>query len=380
MRLRYFHYWIGLLLSAALLPLLARLHLPARFDWVTLGTAYWLVLAAQSIFVATLLCLIGLPRQVTLEPLIEHYRREPLRMVLLLLCFIALGWTFTWVKATVLTLDIAAILEFRERRKVHDLGAASLAVLLPALYFFAGFLLVLAYNDIIVSVRFNFAYDPAFSAMDKWLLRGGTVSDLSHWAIRTFPTSFFQFLEFIYFGMFPQIGAGIILIGLYDGRNRGLQLVGTILMAYYVALGLFCLWPSHGPYYLCPDHFSRFPSSLQAYSIQKLLIMHALALWNHVPIHRISTDYFIAFPCMHIAQPLIVMWFLRRWKRMVMVLCFYDIILIVSIVLLEWHYLVDIIGGILVTGVSVAITDFSVLRKAWVRNEAGQLRAGAPAS
>jgi small basic protein len=75
------------------------------------------------------------------------------------------------------------------------------------------------------------------------------------------------------------------------------------------------------------------------------------------------------------------MWFLRPWKRMVMVLCFYDIILIVAIVLLEWHYLVDIIAGVLVAGVAVAITDFAAVRKTVVSNKAEQpLRAGAPLS
>lgn len=360
MKPRHWHYWIGLLLSIALIPLLRGLHIPAKFDWIALGTAYWLVLAAQSIFVAAVLCVIGLPGQTMLRPLVEHYRREPIRIVLLLVYFAALGWAFTWMKALILTVDTVAILEFRER-KLHDLRQTAAAILLPALYLFAGFLLVFAYNDIIASCRFSFAYDDAFNAMDRWILRGASISDLSHWAVRTLPLPFFHFLEFIYFGMFPQIGAAIILVTLYDGKNRALQFVGTILMSYYLALGLFYLWPSQGPYYLCPGHFSRFPTTLQAYSIQKLLITRALALWNHVPIHRISTDYFIAFPCMHIAQPLVVMWFLRRWKRMLIVLCAYDGLLMVSILLLEWHYLVDIIGGILVAGIAIAITDSGAL-------------------
>jgi hypothetical protein len=319
-----------------------------------LGTAYWL-LAAQSVFVAALLCLIGLPWQAVLRPLIERYKREPLRIVLLLLYLAVLGWALTWLTAVVLTVNAIAILEFCEREP-HKPRQAAGAILLPALYLVAGFLLVSAYNVIIVSVHFGFAYDATFNAMDRWILHGWSVSDLSHWAVRTFPLPFFQFLEFIYFGMFSQIGAAIILVTLYDGKNHGLQFVGTILTAYYLALGLFYLWPSQGPYYLCPGHFSRLPSTLVTYSIQEFLIRDALALWNHVPIHRISTDYFIAFPCMHIAQPVIVAWFLRRWKRMLLALCAYDALLIVSILLLEWHYLVDIIGGILVAGIAIAIT------------------------
>lgn len=362
MKPRYWHYWIGSLLGVALIPLLRRLHLPVNFDWIALGTAYWIVLAAQAIFVAALLCLIGMPRPAILQPLVDRYRRAPLRVIFLLLFFAVLAWALTWTKALVLTVDAAAILEFKERRR-HDIRDALSAVLLPALYLFAGFLLVFAYNDIIASVRFNFAYDPAFQAMDRWLLRGSSVSDLSHWAVRTLPLSFFHFLEFIYFGMFPQIGAAILLVALSDGKTRGLQFVGTILMSYYLALGLFYLWPSQGPYYLCAGHFSTFPSSLQTYSIEKTLIAHALGLWNHVPIRRISTDYFIAFPCMHIAQPLIVMWFLRRWKRMVIALCAYDALLIVAILLLEWHYVVDILGGFLVAGVAIAITDGLIVHK-----------------
>src|SRR6266404_1004067 len=354
MKPRYWHYGISLLLSIALIPVLRGLHLPVRFDWKALGGAYW-ILAGQSVFVAALLCLIGLPWQAVLRPLIERYQREPVRIVLLLLYLAALGWALTWLTAVVVTIDTVAIIEFRERAP-HKPRPSAAAVLLPALYLVAGFLLVSAYNVIIVSVHFGFAYDAAFNAMDRWILHGWSVSDLSHWAVRTFPLPFFQFLEFIYFGMFPQIGAAIILVTLYDGKNQGLQFVGTIFTAYYLTLGLFYLWPSHGPYYLCPGHFSRFPDTLVIYSIQNILIKDALALWNHVPIQRISTDYFIAFPCMHIAQPVIVAWFLRRWKRMLIVLCAYDALLIVSILLLEWHYLVDIIGGILVAGIAIAIT------------------------
>ena len=365
------HYWIGLLLSLALIPCLRSLHLPIRFDWKTLGIAYWLVLAAQSIFVAALLSVIGRPMSAVLRPLAQRYRQAPLRIVLVVLYLGFLSWAFTVVKALVLTVDTIAILEFRESRSAAELRKTAAAVGLAALYLFAGFLLVFAYNDIIVSARFNFAYDPAFYAMDRWLLHGASVSGLSHWAVRKLPLFWFYFLEFIYFGMFAQIGAGLILVTVCEERRRGLQFVGTILTAYYLALGLFYLWPSHGPYFLCPAHFSRFPRTLQAYTIQQTLIRNALARWNHVPLHWISTDYFIAFPCMHIAQPLIVIWFLARWRRMVMALCAYDTLLILSIVLLEWHYLVDILGGVLVAGAAIAINEGIGLRDR--RKHAGEM-------
>ena len=163
--------------------------------------------------------------------------------------------------------------------------------------------------------------------------------------------------------MFPQIGAAIILVALGDGKMRALQLIGTILLSYYLALAIFYIAPAQGPYYLCPAHFSRFPSSLQSWNVQHTLIPHALALWRHQPIRRISTDYFIAFPCMHIVQPIIVLWFLRRWKRMVYALAAYDVLLVVAILLLEMHYIVDFIAGIVVALLAIAITDGALRRR-----------------
>jgi hypothetical protein len=361
---RYWHYWISLLLATALVPIAQRLHLPLNFEWQRLAIAYWIVLAAQSIFVAVLLSVIAWPASLTIYPLWQRCRRQPMRILLALLFCAVLFWAFGWIKALVLTLDAIALLELYERNGRFGLRRDLVAVVLPGAYFFAGFLLVLAYNVIIVSVRYPFAYDPVFNAADQWILHGATVSTLSHWALQALPLRFFHFLEFIYFGMFWQIGAAIILVSLFYGRACGMQFIGTILLAYYLALAAFYLWPSQGPYYLCPAHFSRFPSTLQAYNIEKFLMSDAQGLWNHVPIHRISTDYFIAFPCMHIAQPLIVLWFLRRWKRMFIALCAYDLLLIASILLLEFHYFVDILGGLLVAAIAIFVTARPTTKKA----------------
>jgi PAP2 superfamily len=352
-----FHYGITALLALALIPCLRKLNLPVSFDWAKLASAFWLVLAAQSIFVATLLYLIGFPKQETFGPAIQRLRREKPRIGFILIFFAILAWRLTWTQALVLTVDAIAILEFRERIKSGGLVKPLTAVFAPVCYLFAGFLLIFAYNDVILSVRFFGSADATFSAMDKWLLQGSSVSTLCHWAVHIFPVSFFSFLEFIYFGMFAQIGAALLLTSLIYGKSRGLRFVGAILTAYYLALVLFYVWPSQGPYYLCAIHFSDFPNTLQTYAIQRQSIVNSQALWNHTPLRRISTDYYIAFPCMHVVQPLIALWFLRRWKRIATVLAAYDVLLVAAILLLEWHYAVDLIGGVLVAMAAIALVD-----------------------
>ena len=362
MQLRHWHYWTSLTLCAVLIPVLRAQHLPLKFDWITLGVAYWLVLAAQSIFVATILALIGLPG--VWEPFVDRYRKNPIRIAIVFLYFGILLWATTGMKPLVLTVDTIALLELRERQRANGLRHPAVSVLVPAAYLFLGFLMVLGYNCAIVSARFNFAYDPALAAIDRFLLRGHSVSEFTHWAVGTFPPAFFRLLEFIYFGMFPQIGATILLLALRDGKKSALQFVGTILISYYLALAIFYIWPSQGPYYLCLDHFSRFPANLQAFNIQKTLITHALARWHHDPIARIPTDYYIGLPCMHIAQPLVVMWFVRRWRRILIALAAYDVLLVAAVVLLEWHYFVDIVAGIFVAALAITTTRGTVGRKA----------------
>jgi hypothetical protein len=352
---RPWHYWISLLLGLALIPVLRSQHLPLKFDWMTLGIAYWFVLAAQSIFAAIILCLISLPREQVPAPSLASYRTNQLRIIVLFLFFAILVWLTSWLRALVLSVDTMALLELVNRQRSRELRDSAAAVLAPAAYLFFGFAMVLAYNCAIVSVRFNFATDPTLAAIDQWLLGGHSVSELAHWAVKVFPLSFFRVLEVIYFGMFLQIGATLIFVALCEGRTRALQFVGTILVSYYLALAIFYIWPAQGPYYLCPNHFSRFPASLQCYILQKTIIQHALTLWRHEPISRISTDYFVAFPCMHIVQPIVVMWFLRRWKRVVVVLAAYDLLLVAAILMLEQHYVIDILVGLPVAALAIAI-------------------------
>ena len=62
----------------------------------------------------------------------------------------------------------------------------------------------------------------------------------------------------------------------------------------------------------------------------------------------------IGFPCMHIALPLISIWFLREWRRVIMILAVFDFSLVASILLLEWHYIIDLFAGVLVAALAVA--------------------------
>src|SRR5487761_947334 len=110
-RTRNVHYWVTALLVLALVPCLRGTGLPLKFDWGKIVSAYWLVLAAQSVFVATLMFLLASSPQDTLLPITTRFRRDKVHILLIFLFFGILSWLFTWLKALILTMDAVALLE-----------------------------------------------------------------------------------------------------------------------------------------------------------------------------------------------------------------------------------------------------------------------------
>ena len=177
------------------------------------------------------------------------------------------------------------------------------SIVLPATYLFCVFILAFSYNDVIATIRFDGVYDALLNRMDSWLLGGATVADLSHRA----SNAQFKWLELIYFGMFPQVGACLFIVALREGRTRAMQFIGAIATAYFMGLAFFYLVPATGPFYLSAlRHDGGYVGEGQMIFVNML---------NRFVEHRrlsiIGTDYFIAFPCLHITQPLVVLWFLR---------------------------------------------------------------------
>jgi hypothetical protein len=355
--LRYFHWAATALLLVLFIPAFHRAGLPFNINWSRFFGTYWGGLMVRSVCAAAVLYVLGFPLRETLIPLWENYRRQRGRFVVLAVFAAYVLWWFGWWIGLMLIVDTVAFLEFFDRISGDPakLARAAKDIAIPAGYFFLGLVLVFCYNDVIASLEFVGKYSYAYNRLDSVLLGGYTISQIAHAVAQRVPVSTFSFLELIYFGMFGQVGATIILIAMKCGRKRTLTFVGTMLTAYYLSLFIFSIWPGMSPFTICPNHFSRFPHSLAIYHVQKVTILKPRLLWEHALRPVIDTDYFIAFPCMHIALPAIALWFVRPWKRIVVALAIYDAVLFIAILLLEQHYLVDLIGGLFVAAISIVM-------------------------
>ena len=301
---RNFHYVATVILALALIPAFRAAHLPLKFAWTSYFVTYWWSLGFQSMMTAVVFYAIGFPSEFrrSLTSRVGH-RENPLKEIL--------------------------------------------AIFLPATYLFVVFVLVFSYNDVIASFRFNGSADVALNQVDSWILGGVTVSSLA----RGIPLRMSKAMEVIYFLMFSQMGAFLILLALRCGRKTAMLFISAIATAYYLSLIIFYFVPATGPYYLSVlNHDGNYIGLGERSFVQMLEAMR-----NHLRPQIIGTDYFIALPCLHVTQPLIALWFVRQWRRVMVALVAYCLILFPSIVLLEQHYVIDLIGGVAVAIIAITM-------------------------
>jgi len=305
---------------------------------------------------AMVFCILALPLRQSVGLFWTRYRKEKVRIVFALVFLVLLHHLLPFTIAILLTANALFVVELAERSKSEagSFHKKVISVFIPAAYMFVGVTLVMIYNDIIVASRFPLSYDAFLNRFDTSILWGRSVSSIAHTMFAILPAKLLSFLDFAYFQMFLVVGAAL-LISSYCSCKRGLQFVGACLTAYYLALLIFYIWPTYGPYIFCGTHAAQFPTYLTAYVFQTTGMPNLQAIAQHRS-RYLASGYYIAFPSMHIGLPMIAMWYLRRWRIVFWLLAAYNCIVVFAIVILEWHYVLDIPGGIAVGALALAIT------------------------
>jgi hypothetical protein len=341
----------------AVLPLaLYKANFPLRLAWASLLATYILI-AVQSVAMAGLLWTFHSPQSAM--QMAKSYFKNKLKLLVFILFAAGLvlaAGVQVGIYGGVFTL---AITEFIRRSRADAQPSwPRIRRLLPAAgYLFLGILLTWIYTSVIVRLRFYAAYDLFFNHLDLLVFRT-TVPELVRRVAQVLPEWAFITLNAIYYWMFAQVGATIVICGLSLGRRRAMQFVATVVLAFYMGVIVFSLWPSHGPYYLSAgQHTGLLGGKITSYAAQREFLKAVQYLWGGNAVTEIPLGHYIAFPSLHFALPLIVLWFLRPWRRIVIVLAVYDVFLAVAIILLEWHYFVDLIGGIGVAALAIALAE-----------------------
>ncbi len=223
----------------------------------------------------------------------------------------------------------------------------------PWLYLALGISVALFYSSIIVTFRPCTAYDAALSHLDSLVLFGGSVIRWSNAAALLLIPA-----EYVYYSIGGVMGATLLFLCLAGDKRTAFRFSGAILIAYFMSLVIFCIFPAQGPFV-----DASLPQNLMTASIQHASLTNATILYHHVGWINPPRAYYVAFPSMHLAQPSIAAWYLRRWRGVSCIVGAYCALLVVAIVILRWHYAVDILGGLVLAGLAVWVVSATDQRK-----------------
>ncbi|HYM78632.1 MAG TPA: phosphatase PAP2 family protein [Candidatus Dormibacteraeota bacterium] len=352
------HYACTVLLAILVVPAIHYLRLTSHLEWRNIFVFYWWTLGSRSLLYAMVFCVLASPFDQSFGPFWARYRREKLRIVFALVFVVLLCVLLPFTTAVLSAVQALFVIELVERSKSEggSFARKAISIFTPAAYMFGGLTLVIIYNDIVVANRFPLSYDAFLNRVDARILWGQHISSLAHTLCAMLPARALTFLDFSYFQMFAVVGGGLLMSSYYSYK-RGLQFAGACLTAYYLALLIFYVWPTYGPYVFCPTHAAQFPSYLTAYVFQASGMASLQAVSQHKSQH-LASGYYIAFPALHVGLPVIAMWCMRRWRRVFWLLAAYNCIVICAIVTLEWHYVIDLVGGVVVGALALAIVGW----------------------
>jgi hypothetical protein len=346
-------YFSAVLLT--LIPVFGLAHIPLRIDLVGMTSAYFGSVAVGAIFTSVVLAVIGLPAKQVLFPCLYRYRAEKIRIALALVLATLMWVVFGFWLGTAITINGLTIAEVLDRNRLKRL----LVIAVPAIYLLFVVILVFTLNHVLAAIRYAGTFDAMFARWDQSVFHAN-VSNIAHWGYDHLSIGIYRLLEFAYYSLFAQIGAAMILTALLGSGRYAMKFVRTLFLGYSIALLAFALFPSIGPFSTCPSDLAIYPDTLKTSGTQATIFAKAKILESrqlttaNLPVTIV--DYYIGFPCMHIALPIILLWFLRKWNRVVLPLLVFDLLLVPAILFLDWHYLVDLVAGIGVAALAISIS------------------------
>ncbi len=169
-------------------------------------------------------------------------------------------------------------------------------------------------------------------------------------------------LELAYGSLLPQAVLAIVVLGL-TGRDRQLH---RFLMAFFCALLLvliaFALWPAAGPF----AHYGLEPSAVQQRYLEHL---HGFRHGASTVISWRAAEGLVTFPSFHTAAALLLTSAWRGNRGLFVTAALWNLTVIASTMTTGWHYLVDVLGGVVLAALSVAVS------RVWERWREGRLAA-----
>lgn len=175
----------------------------------------------------------------------------------------------------------------------------------------------------------------AWSADKKWLI------ELCDWA---------------YFKLFLHMALTTsLLLGMHRSRER-VEYLGALALCYLLGGPLYHLFPAAGPVYFDPASYRHvFEMPLLTNGIRDWLYQNTGGVVTKHAVELKTWGYIACMPSLHIAHEIVMLWYSRRSRLALLLSSAFTAITCLAVVVLGWHYPIDLVGGIVVAGIAIGI-------------------------
>jgi len=177
-------------------------------------------------------------------------------------------------------------------------------------------------------------------------------------------SAFVHWFDWAYCRLFHHMAiVSAFLFGLRDARQRT-EYLGALAICYLLGAPLYLLWPAAGPAYFDPSQFAflrRYPD-INVNWMQAVLFQNTAEINDHRPSVLSTWSYIACMPSLHMAHETVMLYYVRASKIAVALSIAFTTLTGFAVVALGWHYPTDIVAGVALAAVAIAIARWQSLR------------------
>lgn len=351
-----------LLLGAVLLLVAAGIHtasdLPRKYSWSRTLELFWQAIIDAYFMVMALIVLLAARQQAVpseTEPApwrLPHFLFAGLLTVGVAGVLSSASQSYTvWDRACIVPVALLLLHSLRDRNLTAALlGLSStVCILMLVSYVFTVFKSQLFVTGII---------------LDEWLIAGERMifgqplyRTIAHWAERN--PLIVHLSDWVYYLFFHHMALVALFLFARGEQGEQWRYVATLSLCYLLGGLSYYLFPALGPAYYDPGAFAYLKDdAVFTADIQRFLWQATNASINGT-LAEIDTFAFIAcMPSLHMAHESIMFFYSRRSRLMLLFSGLFWGASIVAVLVLGWHYFFDVLGGVALAGVVIAMIRY----------------------
>lgn len=196
-------------------------------------------------------------------------------------------------------------------------------------------------------------WDPLFIKWDMMLFG----LNPTHWMHQFANPYLTEFLQLVYVYYYPMIAVFGLELYLWHRYKEFKYTIFILFFSFFLSYILYMIFPANGPRFHLHE-FSAITNELPGIFLTEH-IRAFLNMGESIPPNVANPEFYVqrdAMPSLHTISAFLIMWLSWKFKSKSFYFYLpYFICMVIATVYLRYHYVVDILGGLLVCGFTIAV-------------------------